>query len=174
MTWPSQRLADKYLGTPGAHIGPSPGLSSSPSRKLRPLQRTYTDYRGSGPLPLHVFSYLLPSTHHIMVQFHTLRLLKPLAIRTTVTSFLFFPFPIHIHMHRRMTIRGPFGLGSFLCPRFSPTSSSASAIRLLFHLLSSLTLYLPSSSTSHVHYSLSGPHGHSASKAIFCPPGRDL
>ena len=103
MTWPSQRLADKYLGTPGAHVGPSPGLSSSPSRKLRPLQRTYADYRGSGPLPLHVFSYRLPSTHHIMVQFHTLRLLKPLAIRTTVTSFLFFPFPIHVHMHRRMT-----------------------------------------------------------------------
>src|SRR6266852_1994218 len=48
---------------------------------------------------------------------------------------------------------------------FSPTSSSASAIRLL--LLSSLVSYLPSSSTSttsHVHYSLLGPHRHSTSK----------
>src|SRR6266849_5957962 len=91
MTWPSQRLADKYLGTPGAHIGPSPGLSSSPSRKLQPLQRTYADYRGSGPLPPHVFSYRLPSTHHIMVQFHPLCLLKPLTIRTTVTSLFVLP-----------------------------------------------------------------------------------
>jgi hypothetical protein len=89
--WPSQRLADKYLGTPGAHVGRSPGLSLSPSRKLRPLQQTYADYCGSGPLPLHVFPYRLPSTHHIMVQFHPLRLLKPLAIRTTVTLLFFLP-----------------------------------------------------------------------------------
>src|SRR6266849_5054735 len=96
MMWPSQRLADKYLGTPGAHVGPSPGLSSSPSRKLRPLQRTYADYRGSGPLPPHVFSYRLPSTHHIMFQFH---------------------------MHRRMTIRGPPADLSASAPSSAPVQS---------------------------------------------------
>src|SRR6266852_3557865 len=65
MMWPSQRLADKYLGTSGAHVGPSPGLSSSPSRKLRPLQRTYADYRGSGLLPLHVLDCRSMSSHTV-------------------------------------------------------------------------------------------------------------